>query len=112
MADVGYGYGSEWHLLRFLGYHRNVLDSAILGATGGMEHRFLRWVGDHFEALGAGAEVNHGAVEQLAQAPDGSVWAVGNRRRLRWQPFHQEWRLYERWPRPSLLDRDGTPVRQ
>ena len=35
MADIGYGYGSEWHLLRFLGYHRNALNSAILRATGG-----------------------------------------------------------------------------
>ena len=41
MADIGYGYGSEWHLLRFLGYHRNALDSAILRASGGQEIEWL-----------------------------------------------------------------------
>ena len=41
MADIGYGYGSEWHLLRFLGYHRNALDSPILRATGGQEIEWL-----------------------------------------------------------------------
>ncbi len=41
MADIGYGYGSEWHLLRFLGYHRNSLDSAILYETGGQQIEWL-----------------------------------------------------------------------
>ena len=41
MAEIGYGYGSEWHLLRFLGYHRNVLDSAILRAIGGQGIEWL-----------------------------------------------------------------------
>jgi len=35
MADIGYGYGSEWHLLRYLGRHRKELDRAILSQTGG-----------------------------------------------------------------------------
>lgn len=35
MADIGYGYGSEWHLLRYLGRHRKELDRAILNQTGG-----------------------------------------------------------------------------
>ena len=25
MSKIGYGYGSEWHLLRYLGYHRQYL---------------------------------------------------------------------------------------
>jgi len=29
MAKIGHGYGSEWHLLRYLGYHRNTLNSEI-----------------------------------------------------------------------------------
>ncbi len=35
MGKIGYGYGSEWHLLRYLGYHRQVLDSALETAIGG-----------------------------------------------------------------------------
>lgn len=29
MGTIGYGYGSEWHLLRYLGYHRKSLNDAI-----------------------------------------------------------------------------------
>jgi hypothetical protein len=35
MANLGYGYGSAWHLLRYLGYHRGALNAAILNSTGG-----------------------------------------------------------------------------
>lgn len=34
MAKLGLGYGSEFHLLRFLGRHRNHLDKQILSAIG------------------------------------------------------------------------------
>lgn len=34
MAEIGHGYGSEWHLLRYLGYHRNTLNSEINGLIG------------------------------------------------------------------------------
>ncbi len=32
MSEIGHGYGSEWHLLRYLGYHRTALNKAILDA--------------------------------------------------------------------------------
>jgi hypothetical protein len=35
MGKIGYGYGSEWHLLRYLGYHRGLLEDEILKKTGG-----------------------------------------------------------------------------
>ena len=34
MAQIGYGYGSEFQLLRFLGHHRNDLEEAIRKAIG------------------------------------------------------------------------------
>ncbi len=34
MGDLGYGYGSEWHLLRYLGRHRNLLDARVMDAVG------------------------------------------------------------------------------
>jgi hypothetical protein len=34
LGEIGYGYGSEWHLLRYLGRHREVLDQAILKVIG------------------------------------------------------------------------------
>ena len=46
MGKIGHGYGSEWHLLRYLGYHREKLSKQILGLIGGqsiswLDFRFL-----------------------------------------------------------------------
>ena len=35
MGKMGYGYGSECHLLRFMGRHRHLLDQRILTVVGG-----------------------------------------------------------------------------
>jgi hypothetical protein len=35
MGKIGFGYGSEWHLLRHLGYHRGYLSQKTLCVTGG-----------------------------------------------------------------------------
>jgi hypothetical protein len=35
MGTIGYGYGSEWHMLRYLGYHRKLLNQKIMDETGG-----------------------------------------------------------------------------
>jgi len=39
MGRIGHGYGSEWHLLRYLGRHRDLLDRTIQETTdcGGLE---------------------------------------------------------------------------
>lgn len=34
MGRIGHGYGSEWHLLRFLGRHRNRLNQEVLATSG------------------------------------------------------------------------------
>ncbi|KPV45119.1 hypothetical protein [Alicyclobacillus ferrooxydans] len=34
MGEIGYGYGSEWHLLRFMGRHRDFLDREVLKSVG------------------------------------------------------------------------------
>ena len=41
MGKMGCGYGSEFHLLRYLGYHRHKLNSALEVETGG---RVLEWL--------------------------------------------------------------------
>lgn len=41
MGKVGYGYGSEWHLLRYLGYHRDYLSQKTLKKTGGNSIEWL-----------------------------------------------------------------------
>ena len=50
MGKIGYGYGSEWHLLRYLGYHRNYLNEQILKLTGGQD---LKWLEFNFSKVNA-----------------------------------------------------------
>ena len=40
MAQIGYGYGSEFQLLRFLGHHRNLLESTLEDALGVYDGEF------------------------------------------------------------------------
>jgi hypothetical protein len=41
MGKIGHGYGSEWHLLRHLGYHREYLSKKTLSLTGGISIEWL-----------------------------------------------------------------------
>jgi hypothetical protein len=41
MGKMGNGYGSEFHLLRYLGYHRHKLDRAVEIETGGRVNEWL-----------------------------------------------------------------------
>jgi hypothetical protein len=47
MSKVGYGYGSEYHLLRYLAYHRGVLKPRVDEATGG---ELINWLDFPFSA--------------------------------------------------------------
>lgn len=47
MGTIGYGYGSEWHLLRYLGYHRSELSRFVLDLTQGDK---LEWLDIRFSA--------------------------------------------------------------
>ena len=40
MAQMGYGYGSEFQLLRFLGHHRRLLESEIQKVIGSTNQQF------------------------------------------------------------------------
>jgi len=41
MGKIGYGYGSEWHLLRHLGYHREYLSRKTLEVINGNSIEWL-----------------------------------------------------------------------
>jgi hypothetical protein len=47
MGTIGYTYGSEWHLLRFLGYHRDALNRAVEESIPGST--VLDWSGSGYE---------------------------------------------------------------
>ncbi len=41
MGKIGYGYGSEWHFLRYLGYHRSDLSEQVLTEVNGDKIHWL-----------------------------------------------------------------------
>lgn len=41
MSKMGIGYGSEWHLLRYLGYHREELSKHVMRSSGAAAVRWL-----------------------------------------------------------------------
>lgn len=46
MGKIGYGYGSEWHLLRYLGRHRQKLNEEIIKKIGFGDN--IEWLDFHF----------------------------------------------------------------
>ena len=53
MAEIGYGYGSEWHLMRFMARHRKLLEEAIRKSIGGLnEERVFDWYDFKFGGSG------------------------------------------------------------
>ena len=49
MAKIGYGYGSEWQLLRFLGHHRTCLENAINKVIGNEQDHHFQWIDFEFD---------------------------------------------------------------
>ena len=53
MGTIGYGYGSEWHFLRYLGYHRHSLNKAIEDTisndTGRNDVKVADWIDFDFQ---------------------------------------------------------------
>jgi hypothetical protein len=73
----GYGYGSEWQLLRFLGYHRDHLNDAIRSKVPNSE--VLDWLDGRFETTPAA--VDKDPPRYLDLEFGGLVWPCGTRAR-------------------------------
>ncbi len=100
MSRIHLGYGSEWHLLRFLGRHRQYFTDRVLAVTGGTS---IEWCDFGFTG-GITAKENYGGAELKgmdflpADHPARSDWA-------KWWP--QTGNL-QKWDAVGLLRRDGT----
>lgn len=81
MGTIGYTYGSEWHVLRFLGYHRDHLNRAVEAAMPGA--RVVRWLDQRFRK--DDGPPDPGCYSQSPQVPG-------------------------RRPRPRRLDRELTAI--
>jgi len=68
---------------------------------------FARWSGSEWKRLSAGFSVPSGHVEDLAEAPDGSIWAVGHGLVTRWQRRSGEWTEFAGVGLPTLVDSGG-----
>ena len=72
MSKIVCGYGSQWHLLRFLGYHRDYLNSLIKSATGA---HTVKWLDFPFNTNAAYFDSEWKAVDFLPENhPARSAW--------------------------------------
>lgn len=104
MGKIGHGYGSEWHLLRYLGYHRKCFTDQIVDL---LECQSLSWLDFRFltpnkshkhdgEHIGLGflnnAQADAAWHSFWPQSGNSHNWdAVGEI----WIDGHQEWLLVE-----------------
>ena len=105
MAELSYGcgrkhYGSAWHLLRFLGYHREILNDRIRSATG---QSAVRWLDFGFRGNGGDDEIT-GA----------SFLSEGNSREIEalsaWKDYWPQGGTQHHWDAVGrAVARDGTP---
>ena len=73
MGRIGHGYGSEWHLLRYLGRHRAAVDRFVLDATGG---EAIEWLDFGFNRNAAMFDDEPKGLEFLANDADlQKAWA-------------------------------------
>ncbi len=73
MAGIGPGYGSECHLLRYLGRHRALLDRAVLTATGAAG---VEWLDFPFDASRDWGDGEWKGLEFLApDSPARKAWS-------------------------------------
>ena len=88
MASIGDGYGSECHLLRYLGRHRQLFDREVMTAIGADE---IEWQDFHFDPESTLGDSERSGLDFLA--PDHSVLT--------------EWTAF--WPRMgSAIDWDAV----
>jgi len=95
MAAIGDGYGSECHLLRYLGRHREALNAAVLKATGAAR---LRWMDYPFDPA---QKWKDGRWSGLDFLPD------GDKARKKWPDFLPPQDRLQCWDAVALAEVDG-----
>ena len=95
MAAIGDGYGSECHLLRYLGRHREQLNAAVLKATGAAR---LRWIDYPFDPA---QKWKDGRWSGLDFLPD------GDKARKKWPDFLPPQDKLQTWDAVALIEANG-----
>ena len=73
MASIGAGYGSECHLLRYLGRHRGLFDARVGAALGG---EVLGWVDFHFDPSQVWPDGERTGLDFVDDVAVQSAWAA------------------------------------
>jgi hypothetical protein len=89
MAEMGYGYGSECHLLRWMGRHRTAFDEAIRSELRLGDASAVEWLDQPFD--------------------DARTWPDGEWRGIEFLRTHREWANLSREWRDVLPYRDKYP---
>ncbi len=73
MGKMGSGYGSECHLLRYLGRHRHLLEERILAEIGG---EAISWLDSHFDCSAKWKDAERKGLDFLESVPSiQSTWS-------------------------------------
>jgi hypothetical protein len=72
MGRIGHGYGSEWHLLRYLGRHRDRLDKEVLAKVGAKE---VKWLDFPFKPNGKWQDEEWKGVDFLRRKDVQAKWS-------------------------------------
>src|SRR5262245_17322744 len=73
MAVIGAGYGSECHLLRYLGRHRHAFDARVGAALGG---EVLDWLDFHFDPSHVWPDGERRGLDFVEDAAVQAAWAA------------------------------------
>jgi hypothetical protein len=71
MGKIGYGYGSECHLLRYLGRHRNLLDAKVAAETAS---ECIEWIDFDFDPATAWGDGEPRGLGFLPPGPVKTAW--------------------------------------
>jgi hypothetical protein len=99
MSRIGFGYGSEWHLLRYLGYHRRALNAAVLACTGATA---IDWLDAPFATAPALLELD-------AEWEGAAFLAAATEVHRRWEAFWPQRGSAQRWDAVARLEGSNGP---
>ncbi|MBL9136817.1 MAG: PAS domain-containing protein [Verrucomicrobiales bacterium] len=85
-------------------------DGALVAAVDVAHGRkaFHEWTTNGWRQASADFAAPHLYSEDLREAPDGALWAVGFDCLVRWQRRDSKWREYSDLPQPTLVDASGA----
>ncbi|MEI6503701.1 MAG: hypothetical protein WCP21_22050, partial [Armatimonadota bacterium] len=102
MAEMGIGFGSEWHLFHYLGRHRYALDQAVLAEAGAGS---IEWLDVRSSSDPAGVDEEWQGIEFLF-SPQAMRVADYSHLRSPWRDFWPRTGTAQSWDAVGILRRE------